>query len=252
MNLKKMFALSAVALCFSGIVNAQSPKEFFGSSDVPVTWLGVDFTLVKMIGMADVNLTDVRERQFTGINQVIVNEPKKYEIDDAFDKKNVTKDISEVNKRNEKANTDAMKSDNSSDYQHLKPEDIAKLIKGFDFGDKKGLGILFVMEGMSKTEKEGSMYATVVDMGRRKVLMTERITGNAQGFSWRNYWAYTVYKGLESIDKRKYKEWKEKYGNVEAEPEPAPVVEKASEKATQQQAAPKAADKTKGKKAKKA
>lgn len=252
MNLKKMFALSVVALCFSGIVNAQSPKEFFGSSDVPVTWLGVDFSLVKMIGMADVNLNDVRERQFTGINQVIVNEPDKYKIAKAFDKNNVTNSISEVNKRNEKVNTDGMKSDNASDYQLLKPEDIAKLVKGFDFGDKKGLGILFVMEGMSKTEKEGSMYATLVDMGRRKVLMTERITGKAQGFSWRNYWAYTVYKGLESIDKRKYKEWKEKYGNVEAEPEPAPVVEKASEKATQQQAAPKAADKTKGKKAKKA
>lgn len=251
MNLKKMFALSAVALCFAGIVNAQSPKEFFGSSDVPVTWLGVDFTLVKMIGMADVNLTDVRDRQFTGINQVIVNEPKKYEIADAFDKNNVTNDISAVNKRNEKANTDGMKSDNASDYQLLKPEDIAKLVKGFDFGEKKGLGILFVMEGMNKTEKEGSMYVTLVDMGRRKVLMTERVTGKAQGFSWRNYWAYTIYKGLESIDKRKYKEWKDKYGSVEAEPEPAPVVEKAPEKAPQK-AAPKAADKTKSKKAKKA
>jgi hypothetical protein len=248
MNLKKLFALSTLILCLSGIVNAQSPKEFFSSSETPVTWLGVDFTLVKMVGMADANLNDIRDRQCTGINQVIVNEPKKYDLADAFDKKSVTTDISEVNKRNEKMNIEGVKSDNASDYQRLKPEDIAKLVKGFDFGGKKGLGILFVMEGMSKTEKEGSMYATLVDMGKNKMLMTERVTGDAGGFGFRNYWAGSINKVLQSIDKRKYKEWKEKYGNVEAAPEPAPVVEKAVEK---EKVAPKA-EKAKSKKAKKA
>jgi len=90
----------------------------------------------------------------------------------------------------------------------LKPEDIKKHVKSYDLSGKKGIGLVFVMEGMSKTNKEATMYVTLVDMASKKVLLSEQMTGKAQGFGLRNYWAYTVYKVLNAIDKGKYSDWK--------------------------------------------
>ena len=47
------------------------------------------------------------------------------------------------------------------------------------FQGKKGIGILFVMEAMSKREKAAAIWVTLIDMKTKKVLLTERIEGKA-------------------------------------------------------------------------
>jgi hypothetical protein len=76
------------------------------------------------------------------------------------------------------------------------------------------------------------MYVTIIDMDRKNVLLTERYTGKAQGFTWRNYWAYTIYKVLDDVEDD-YKGWKEKYANAadpaeETAATPAPAPKKES------------------------
>ncbi|MCW3093611.1 MAG: hypothetical protein JWP81_4680 [Ferruginibacter sp.] len=192
--------------------NAQTAKDVFNSSETPVFYLGVDFTLAKLIDAPESPL-DVRDRNYPAINDLIVNEPKRYDLAGAFHKSNIDHDLSMVTKRNAKINAEEIKSTNSADYNRLKEEDISKLVKGFDFEGKKGVGLLIVMESMSKANKGAAMWVTLIDMGAKKVLMTERMIGKTgMAFGFRNYWANPIRDVIEDIEKKKYKQWKSKYG----------------------------------------
>ncbi len=210
-KLARMFMLAMVVM-FHSVATAQTIKDVFTNSETPLTYLGIDFTKARLIDDAAANEMDIRDRQFAGINDVIVNEPKRYDLKGAFNKSEITHDLGPVGKRNKNINAENIKSTNTADYSRLKEADITALVKGFDFGGKKGVGLLFVMEGMSKSQKGSSVWVTLVDMNNKKVLMTERMEAKAAGgFGFRNYWASTIRTLIETIDKKKYKEWKQKF-----------------------------------------
>jgi hypothetical protein len=204
----------ALVLCGTSFgVAAQPIKEVFSNPETPVYYLGIDFTKAKLIDDAGANEIDIRDRQFNGINEVVITEPKKYDLKEAFHKSVIDHDLGAVQKRNEKVNAAEIKSTNTGDFHRLREDDISSLVKGFDFGDKKGVGLLFVMEAMSKSEKEAAIWVTFVDMKSRKVLMTERMESKvSMAFGFRNYWASSVKNLIDTIEKRKYNEWKSKYG----------------------------------------
>jgi len=191
---------------------SQTLKDFFNSDATTALYLGIDFTKARLIDDPKSEATEIRDRQFDGINQLVVTETKKFDLNAAFHKSNIDHDLGSVNKRNEKADAAQLMSTNTSDFHRLKEEDINSLVKGFDFGDKKGIGILFVMEAMSKSGKAAAIWVTFVDMKARKVLLTERMEekiGMAIGF--RNTWASAIKKLLDEIEGDKYKEWKKKF-----------------------------------------
>ncbi len=196
-------------------VSAQSLKDFFGNSATPLTYLGIDFTKAKLINYPNPNPIDIKDRIYNSINDVVVNEPKKYDIAGAFQKSNVTTDLSAVREKNGKINAEEIVSTNTADYSRLKETDISAVVKALNFDKKSGIGLLFVMEGMKKDDKKGdaSMWAVLVDMSSKKVLLTERFESKANGFGFRNYWASTIKETLDEIEKKKYKEWKSKSGN---------------------------------------
>jgi hypothetical protein len=198
--------------CFAQPSFAQTAKDVFNSSETPVFYLGIDFTKARLIDDATANEMDIRDRQFAGINDLVVTEAKKYDLAGAFHKSNIDHDLGLVAKRNEKVNAEQIKSTNTSDFHRLKEEDINTLVKGFDFADKKGVGLLFVVEAMSKSEKGAAIWVTLIDMKAKKVLMTERIESKtSMAFGFRNYWASSIRNLIETIEKKKYKEWKGKY-----------------------------------------
>jgi hypothetical protein len=211
----KTFTCLLCLVCFTLFAAssfAQTAKDVFSSSETPVFYLGIDFTKAKLIDDATANEMDIRDRQFAGINDLIVTETKKYDLAGAFHKTSIDHDLALVAKRNEKVNTEQIKSTSSSDFHRLKDDDINTLVKGFDFGDKKGVGLLFVMEAMSKGEKSSAVWVTLIDMKAKKVLMTERIESKtSMAFGFRNYWASSIKNLIETIEKKKYKEWKAKY-----------------------------------------
>lgn len=206
--------LLAIVFLLAGTqpLSAQTLKDFFNSSEVPLTYLGVDFTQAKVFNDIAANAMDIRDRQFAAINQVIVNEPKKYDFQKALSKSNVTNDISFVNAKNAKIDAEKIIESNSADEVRFTKATIESIVKGYKFAGKKGIGLMFIMESMNKASAQASMYVTFIDIASGKVLLTERMTAKAAGFGFRNYWAKTVYEVLDDIKKSKYKEWKANAG----------------------------------------
>jgi hypothetical protein len=188
---------------------AQTLREFFTDESTPLTYLGVDFSAAKIEGEAATANEIVNK--FEPINSVIITEPKKYDVAGSFKRSSVVNYLDAVNKVNAGVNPGSIKINAVTDLEKgLVPADIDKHVKKYDLAGKKGIGLVFIMDGMSKTNKEAYVYATLIDMTSKKVLLTERFTGKAQGFGFRNYWAYTIFKVLNSIEHGRYKEWKNK------------------------------------------
>ena len=206
--------LFAAMLLFIGTqpASAQTLKEFFNSSEVPLTYLGVTIDNVAVVGNIAANAMDIRDRQFAAINQVIINEPKKYDFQKAFSKSTVTNDISFVNAKNAKIDAEKIIEANSADEMRFKKATIESIVKGYNFKGKKGIGLMFIMESMNKASAQGAMYVTLIDLASGKVLLTERMTAKAAGFGFRNYWAKTIAEVLKDIQKSEYKEWKANAG----------------------------------------
>lgn len=201
-------ALLLLTLVFQ-FVSAQTLKDFLSSSEVPLTYLGVDFTQAKVLNEIAANASDIRDRQYAAINQVIINEPKKYDFQKAFSKSVVTNDISLVNEKNGKIDAEKII---ATEEPKLTKANIESVVKGYNFSGKKGIGLMFVMESMNKATATASMYVTLIDLSSKKVLLTERMTAKPAGFGFRNYWAKTVYEVLDDIKKSKYKDWKKENG----------------------------------------
>lgn len=210
-NLNWLLAL----LLFSGIgtaASAQTGKDVFNSSETPILYLGVDFTLAKVEDVSATSL-DIRERHYPSINELIITETKKYDLAGAFHKSSIDHDLGIVRKRNAKINIEEIQTSNSGDYHRLTENDIIRLVNSWDFEGKKGVGLIFAVEGLSKPGKVAAVWVTLVNMSTKKILMTERMEGKTgMAFGFRNYWANPIRDIIDNIEKKKYKEWKSKYG----------------------------------------
>ncbi|MEO5594083.1 MAG: hypothetical protein ABIR15_01420 [Chitinophagaceae bacterium] len=210
---KASFFMSFIFVIILGQpVFSQTLKEFFGTDATTAQYLGIDFTKTKLIDDASSDEKDIVARQYAGINELAATDSKKLSLAGAFHKSIMDHDLGPVNKRNLKIDPSQIKSTNTSDFHRLKEDDINTLVKGFDYDGKKGLGILFVMEAMSKTGKAAAIWVTFIDMGTKKMLFTERMEEKVgMGFGFKNYWAIPVKRLLDDIKDDKFKEWKAKY-----------------------------------------
>lgn len=214
-KLKKIAALLFFIGCsFSGFT--QTVKEFFNSTETPLTYLGIDYYKARLINDPGLNNTsDIKNRLFNSMNQVVVAEPKNYNITGAFNRSNnVSNDLDAVTERNEKTNADNITSNDRADFSRLTENDIAAEAKALNLKGKSGVGLVFIMEGMKKEEKKsyGSVWVVLMDMKTKKVLLAERLEQEAAGFGFRNFWVSVIKKSIIEINKKKYKDWKEKYG----------------------------------------
>lgn len=214
----KLIWLFAV-LFFCGVSGqsfAQTLKEFFNSSEITVTYLGIDFTKARLINSVTANPTDIKNRIYRSINDVVLNEPKKFDFKEPFHKSNISSDLTAMHARNEKVNAEEIVSSNSDDFFRLKESDMAATAKSLNISGKKGIGIFFVYEAMKSIEKGddlAAVWTVLIDMETKKVLLSERFEVKARGFGFRNIWASAIKATLDEIDKKKYKEWKSKYGS---------------------------------------
>jgi len=205
---KTSLSLLLIALISIQQLSAQTLKAFFNSPEVPVTFLGVDFTQAKLYNDAGANVQLIQSRYYPQINQLIIDEQKKrYDIPDAFNKTAVTNDISLALDKNSKIDPEKIL-EVKQEQERLKKANIERIVKGYDFSGKKGLGMIIIMENMNKLSKDASMFFTIVDMGSKKVLFAEKVRGEASGIGFRNYWAKTISNAIIDIKKSKYKEWK--------------------------------------------
>lgn len=201
-----LFVMITIGL--PGNSSAQKNSKIF-DNDVPAVWLGVDFSEVRYIPRAEDipsgnNLKEVFER----INGVIVNEPDKYKLKNRFYKQEIAEDLRAVSAINEKINPANIVSESSADYTRMDEAFIKKMVGKYQIKKQDKVGIVIIMEGMNKRLPQASMWVTFIDLSNHQVLLTKRMTGKPGGFGLRNFWASSVSKVLEEVEKSAYNKWK--------------------------------------------
>ena len=188
--------IAIMAIMIPSFMNGQalSASAFFNNETVPTTYLGIDFTLAKLVNDEASNARTIQSTQFNGINDLMISEAKKYDIQDAYRRSNWTPNLKEVEDRNYKADPDQLKSSNEADLTRLKPEDIDNLVKNFNYGALKGkYGVLLIMEGMVKLLKfVRSGLRSSIWIPKKYSLRRGSKGKLGSGFGFRNYWASAI------------------------------------------------------------
>ena len=216
-NLKRLVFLPnciIVFVLFSASTRGQalSAASFFKSDTIPALYLGIDFSKAKLINDENSKAGIIQEKQFNGINDLMIKESKKYDFQGAYRRKYWKVDISEVEKRNQNVDPSELLSFNDSDLHLMKKTDVDSLVSGFNFGDHKGYGILLIVEGMDKQKRLMTVWYTLIDMEHKKVLFSNLLQGGViGGFGFRNYWASAINSTIIYVDNKCYHEWKDKF-----------------------------------------
>lgn len=191
-------------------ITAQTKDDLY-TGTAEITWLGMDFTQVKFIGSAtqfkdagEVTNADFRDKYIVGWNQLFINEQKKYNVAKVVHRADVRYGMGITEKVNSGIKKDFFSND-PDEYMTLDAEKVAGLVKKYDFQGKKGIGLIFFIEGMSKGKDQASAWVAYVNMDNKTVLLSKHITAKAGGFGFKNYWAKAFYGILKDAD---YKDWK--------------------------------------------
>ena len=211
MNMK----LSKVVLF--GMLLAVSPalsqtKSDVFMKDIPVTWLGLDFTSTKLIGDRERlgSESDVRHL-LDAWNDLILAEQDKFDVAKAIGRAKVENVIDVTKEHNAELDIMSMFSDNEGDYLHIKVSDVEEIIAGYDFKDLTGIGLMFNVESFNKINVEGSVWVTFINLGTKEVLFTERLVAPPSGMGMRNYWAGCLYEVITKIRKKEFEMWRKKH-----------------------------------------
>jgi hypothetical protein len=216
-----------IALLFISVstqtILAQTKADIF-DKNVPVTWLGVDYSLTTFIGTPTntgvafspwtvvkktddgvVSKDEFRDSFTVQWNQLFIDEEKKYNVAKAIDRSSVNYDIDVCVNANKKLTKKEFFSNNPGDYHTKTEADVANAVKNYDFGKNKGIGMMFFVEGMDKGTTLEGFWVTFVNMDTKTVLLTEYEESKAQGSGFRNYWAKPLYVALKEMDIKKWK-----------------------------------------------
>jgi len=212
--MKKQFFTIMILLC-SIIGNSQTIKDLFLSSDVKVSWLGIDFSHVKLIGdfsefgeAGSKNTAQIRDQYFTGWNNLVLAEPQKYDIKGMLREGDINNDIEMVMDINAKTNLKDMESYNTPKYSK---DNIKEFVHEYDLKNKEGIGVLFIAECLNKNAEEAIFHFVAINMHTGEILLQERLSGKPKGFGLRNYWAGALYSIIKDIKTKEYIKWKNEY-----------------------------------------
>lgn len=212
--MKKLF-LTVLGVTLSVMGYSQTANDLFTNKEMRVSWLGIDYSQVKLIGKFDQfadwgeqSLAELKNDYFPAWNKVVVNERQKYDFAKMLNRKEVYYDIDMMMKHNANAKLDELEAYNEPNYS---PDQIEKFVKNYKIKGKDGIGILLLAESYNKAVEMATYHFVAVNMKTGKVLFQERIKGEPGGFGLRNYWAGSIHQVIEKIEKDYYKDWKEKY-----------------------------------------
>ena len=200
--------------------NAQDAQDLF-RPEVPVTWLGIDYSHCKLIGnfaeFADAgrkSTWQIRDVYFPKWNSIIMTEPEKYDVRGMLRRGDMTFDLEMISNINAQTILAEMEVFTPVKYSD---EDIRSFVSQYEFRDKNGIGILLICESLNKITQEAWYHFVAVDMGTGSVLLHERLRGQPKGIGLRNYWANSIHYVIRNIQEYYYWEWKKQSasGNIQ-------------------------------------
>ena len=177
------------------------------AEDIPadtLVWCGLDYSMVKMIGTQDFRQPD---QIFPGMidawNGLFMAEmlPQLEKMS-----KSLRSDVKAVEADNAKAGASQIDHEDGTKEEmvtatHIKDDDLAKIVHGYDIKFDKGVGLVFVMDRLVKAQETGCIYVVFFDIASRKVLYSERVVASAGGIGFRNYWFRPVKDAVKKLPK---------------------------------------------------
>jgi hypothetical protein len=211
MNTKTLIIVLCMAGSLATPTAAQSLNGIFDKS-VPMTWLGLDFTGALFIGDRDKygSSSDVKFL-IKSWDDLIERERDKYDVSKPFDKPHVENKIDITRNHNEELDVTEMLTNNPSTYFHLREEDIATIVKSYDFAGLRGIGLMFNVESFNKFGQQAAVWVTLIDLESKEIMFTERMQEAPGGSGLRNYWAGSIVAILKKIEKKQFELWRKKY-----------------------------------------
>jgi len=204
-----------ILLLCSVIGRSQTVNDLFKSNDTKISWLGVDYTHVRLIGdfsqfsgIGEESSVEIRNKYFPAWNKLILSEPKKYDLKGMLRKGNIFYDIDLVMGNNYETAIEELESYNNPNYSL---EQIKGFVKEISFTNKEGIGVIFIAESLNKNNEEAYFHFVAIKMATNEILIHERLRGEPRGFGIRNYWAGSIYDVMNQIRVIHYKRWKKKF-----------------------------------------
>jgi hypothetical protein len=189
----------------------QSKSDVF-NKDIPVLWLGLDFTGNKFIGDRERFGSESDARHLIDSwNELMLNEADKYDVARAIGRTKVENQLAVTNNNNAQLDVISMFSNEERDYLHLKMSDIEEIIANYDLMGLDGIGLMFNVESFNKINQEGSIWVTFISLNAHEVIFTERLTAPPGGAGMRNYWAGCIRDILVKMQKKEFEMWRKKY-----------------------------------------
>lgn len=172
----------------------------------------MDYSKVKMIGTLDFQRPEqIFPDMLTAWNGLFMAEmlPQLEKM-----AKPLRTDLQAVTDNNAKAGASQIeRKDGSSDEMvkpsHITDADLAEIVKSYKLENDKGLGLVFVMDRLVKTQTTGCMHVVFFDVASRKVVRSERVCARAGGIGFRNFWFSPVKETVKQLPKM-YKDAKAK------------------------------------------
>lgn len=215
--MKKLVFIPLILLTSIG-AKSQTVQDLFQQSDTKVSWLGIDFSHVKLIGdfsefleAGEKNVMQIRDIYFPRWNMVLLNEREKYDIRGMLRKNDIYYDIDMISEINSQTSLDEIESYNT---QKFTDDEIQGFVAQYNLEGKEGIGIVFISESLNKSAEEAYFHFVAINMKSKAVLFHRRLRGEPSGFGLRSYWANSVYKIIQDIKFYYYNEWR-----LKAEPD---------------------------------
>ncbi len=197
-TMKKLLLFSVIFLSFTHVGNAQYTTADISKID-KITWYGLDFSNVKLIGsIGFTNPESIQSHYFDTWNGLILSEPDKYNLTKYFHKDLVEHYLSVVTVRNTLPIPEELVIETEYSFG---TEKVKQIIAEYDSGEREGIGLVFIIEKLNKYKEEANIWVTFFDIKTKEVLLTEYLEGKAGGFGFRNYWAKTYYNVMKSAYK---------------------------------------------------
>lgn len=208
--MKIKLPLLLFAFLFYIAADAQTADDLFKVPGPKVTWLGIDYSHVKLIGNIseaqnlELTVDEIKETYFYAWNKLIIDEKRKYDMRNIFRSVSAQSKIDTINQINSAAPAEDMADTETPNYDR---DNIEEFLESYDFG-LEGIGILFIAESLDQ-EGTGIYHFVVINLSNKNaILIHNRISGKAGGEGFRNYWARSFYNVLIEVTEKRYRIWK--------------------------------------------
>lgn len=84
----------------------------------------------------------------------------------------------------------------------LTEQKVRDMVKKYRMKTKEGVALVFIVERMSKLDKEGCVWPTVFELPKKEVVWTQQVCEKPSGSSFRNYWLRPIFSVGEDLIKQ--------------------------------------------------